>query len=360
MDRAWIEVSLSSLKNNLKQIQSRIHSSKVMGVVKDEFYGLGHESVLALQEWGVDFFSVSNIEEAIKLRTYGIYQPILILGYTDPTRFPDLLTYSLQQTIVSTDYFKECVSFSKENSPLTCQLKINTGMNRLGVSYQDTDSIKAIMQSSDIIIQGIFTHLLASDEFNKEAREITLLQLSRYDEILRILKSENIPTGITHALNSYGCLFYGDHVYDYVRPGLCFAGCEDVQEFENVLKVKCKVSMVKKVLTGDQIGYGTVHKADKPMKIATITIGYGDGLLRSVSKTGFPVMLNNQECHFVGRICMDQCLIDVSHIPNVKQGDVVEIISDKHDIFELAKKLDTIPNEVLCQLNARLSKFIKD
>lgn len=357
-DRAWIEVSLSALKNNLIQIQNHVGSSKIMGVVKDNFYGLGTESIKALETWGVDFFSVSTMDEAIALRQLGIKSDVLILGYTNPHRFHQLQQYDLQQTIVSPEFYQEMVNYGLQHTPLKGQIKINTGMNRLGIKASDRVLIQAILSNPACQITGIFSHLLAADEFTPEAKRLTQLQIQRYQETIDYCQSLNLNYGMTHLLNSYGSLFYGETAFDYVRPGISFVGCPDVAGFKNVIKVKSTVAMVKQVQKGEQLGYGAEHKAPHDMRVATITIGYGDGLLRHLNKTGHPLMLDGKICHLIGRMCMDQSLIDVSHLPNVKAGDIVEIISDEYDVFHMARELGTIANELLCHLNARLPKVL--
>lgn len=355
IDRAWLEIDHQALLNNYQQIQNHVGRSKVMAVVKDLFYGLGHDSILLLQENGVDFFATATIQEAIELRQIGIDQNILILGYTHPDRFIELYQNDFHQTIISYDYGLELIDFSKRVHPLKAHLKVNTGMNRLGISYLDQDKILELYQNEHLHINGIFSHLLAADEYTDDANLMNQLQIERLDQTIDFLEQNDINYGITHMYNSYGCLRFGNHPYDYCRPGLIFVGCPDAPDFKNCLDLKARVAMVKEVKQDQQIGYGIDNKLSHDATIATITIGYGDGLERRLNKTNFQFSYKNKKLPLVGRMCMDQMMVDVTGL-DIKEGDYVEVLSDEHDVYEMAKALDTIPNEVLTHLMTRLPR----
>lgn len=351
IDRAWLEIDTAALLNNYQQIQNHVGRSKIMAVVKDVFYGLGIDSVLALQEHGVDFFATATIGEALELRHSGIDTDILILGYTHPSRFIELVQNDFTQTILSYEYGLKIADFHQK---IKTHLKVNTGMNRLGISYLEKDKIEDLYNRLDI--SGIFSHLLASDEYSDEANQFTQTQIQRLDETIEYLESKGINVGFTHLYNSYGCIRYGEHAYDYCRPGLIFVGCPDAPNFMNTLFLKARVAMVKTVSEGQQIGYGITNKVPHDMKVATVTIGYGDGLERRLAQSGFAPSIKGVRTPFVGRMSMDQCVVDVSHIEDVKEGDVVEFLNQEHDVFEMAEALNTIPNEVLTHLMSRLPR----
>ena len=355
IDRAWLEIDGAALLNNLEQIQNHVGRSKIMAVVKDVFYGLGIDSVLSLQERGVDFFATATIQEAIELRHAGIDQNILILGYTHPSRFIELVHNDFHQTILSLDYGQKILEFNKKSeAPIKTHLKVNTGMNRLGISYLEKDKILQLYK--DLEISGLFSHLLASDEYSDQANQMTQKQIERLDEVIDYLETHQVNVGITHMYNSFGCLRYGHHEYDYCRPGLIFVGCPEVPGFQNTLYLKARVAMVKEVKGGEQVGYGIENRIDKDMKIATVTIGYGDGLERRLNQTDFLVSVKGVPTPFVGRMSMDQLVIDVSQVEDIKEGDVVDILNGDHDVYDMARALDTIPNEVLTHLMTRLPR----
>ncbi len=355
IDRAWLEIDSQALLNNYQQIQAHVGRSKVMAVVKDLFYGLGADSILLLQENGVDFFATATIQEAIDLRRLGIDQDILILGYTHPDRFIELTQNDLHQTIVSYEYGLKIADFSKRVKPIKTHLKVNTGMNRLGVSYKELDKIVHLYQNTTLTINGIFSHLLASDEYSAEADQMNKDQIQRFDETIQALEDQGINPGLTHLYNSYGCIRFGEHQYDYCRPGLIFVGCPDAQGFKNCLNLMARVAMVKDVKKGQQIGYGIDHKMKQDATVATITIGYGDGLQRRLNQTNFEFSYRNKKLPLVGRMCMDQMMVDVTGL-DIKEGEYVEVLNNDHDVYDMAKVLDTIPNEILTHLMTRLPR----
>ena len=353
MDRAFLEVNVDALRHNIEQINRSIGRSKIMAVVKDQCYGLGLEAAFYCQELGIDFFAVATIDEAIQLRQFDIYQPILIFGYTHPTRFDDLRTYNLIQTAISYEYLLLLENFQKG---IEVHLKINTGMNRLGIPY-DFDLIESFFTLKNIKITGIYTHLLSSDQPG-EGHKKSIEQLSLFDKLLGHLDNCKLNYGLTHVHNSAGIVYFGDsYVYDYVRPGLLLAASSRFDNYREVVTLKARVAMVKEVSVGENIGYGVENTLNKSTKVATVTIGYGDGLQRRLAQLGFKLRVSGQWCRVIGRICMDQLLIDVSDV-NVDIGDVVEIIHDEFTVDDMADLLGSIPNEVLTQLGSRIERVL--
>lgn len=352
-DRAWLEIDAQALKHNLKKIEEYSGRSKIMAVVKDQAYGLGLDAVFLMQELGIDYFAVATIDEAIELRSIGIIYPILIFGYTHPSRFNDLVTYDITQTVVSIDYFEDLVSFNK---PLNVHLKINTGMNRLGITC-DVSIVEKLFNHSTITVTGIYTHLLSADQPGL-GHDKAIDQLTKFDLLLNQLDSLSLNYGITHVLNSAGIVFFGQsHSYDYVRPGLILASSGGFDDLRNVLSLKARIAMVKHVEAHQNVGYGIENVLNHPSDIATVTIGYGDGLSRALGKLNYEILVNNTKCPIVGRICMDQLLIDVSQV-KVKQDDIASLLYDGFDVNEMAQLLDTIPNEILTHFTSRLERIL--
>ncbi len=354
-NRAWIEINSNNLLNNLKLLQSCQHNRQVMAVVKDNFYGLGLDAIKLIIENGVNFLAVSTIDEAIKLREANISQDILILGYVPISKLNLVKKYDLIQTLITYDYAKECYHF---NPNLKYHLKINTGMNRLGINYQQLDDIMWCYQHLNI--QGIFSHLLAADQFSQDAKEMNLLQINRYNSVLNYLKNKNVCHGITHLFNSAGSLIYGkDYNYDYIRPGIAFCGDSQFDGLKPVVKLITKISDIKCLKPQQHFGYGIENITNRDLKIATITIGYGDGLFRALSFKNYQVMINKQLCPLIGRMCMDQALVDITNISEVSLDDIVEILNEDLTLETMANCLNTIPNEIMTHLNIRLERFIK-
>lgn len=353
MDRAFLEVNVDALKHNVQKIEESIGRSKIMGVVKDQCYGLGMDAVFVLQEMGIDFFAVATLDEAIQLRGIGIFQPILIFGYTHPERFDELIEFDLIQTAVSVDYFMDLVHFNK---PIKTHLKINTGMNRLGIP-DDSDLVASLFAYEGVTICGIYTHLLSSDQPGI-GHEKSLDQMKRFDELLVQLDRLGLDYGLTHVHNSAGIFYFGEsHVYDYVRPGLLLADSSGFDGYRDVVSLKARVAMVKEVKAGENVGYGIEHVLAQDTRVATVMIGYGDGLQRRLFKTGFQLRVNGVLRPLIGRICMDQLLVDVGTV-EVKQGDLVELIHDQFTVDQMAELLETIPNEILTQFQPRIERVL--
>ncbi len=360
-DRSFLQIDGLALKHNYEQLLLKSHGSKIMAIVKDQFYGLGLDAIILLQELGCDFFAVSTLDEAIELRRIGIDQKILILGYTDPDRFHELITNDIEQTVISESYSFEMIEYGKKHTAIKGQIKLNTAMNRLGFKIDTPEQlavIKELYSNPFIEITGTYSHLLASDEYTEEALKMNDFQISEYDRVLDYLHENNITVGHTHLYNSYGILNYGHHAYEYTRPGLIFAGTPDDPDFKNVLSLYARVAMVKSVQAHAQIGYGIDNKTIRDCKIATVTVGYGDGLSRATHKTNFKYKYKDYYLTPVGRMCMDQLMVDVSDINDIVENDYIEIIGEGHDIYQLAKELDTIPNEVLTHFMPRLPKIL--
>ena len=375
--RAWVEIDYQAIEHNLKEIQKLVGNTKVMGIVKANAYGLGDIACTkALEKAGIDFFGVSSVDEALNLRNAGIQSDILILGYTPAEHFHYLKEQNIIQSLVSKEYAMKLNAWAKEqDAVIRAHCKVDTGMNRTGVMYQDEnkhmDEILTEYQLSNVRVEGIFSHFPVSDDLGMDSRQFTKHQIELFEEVIQNLKDHQIDPGIRHIQNSYGILNYGDLGYDYCRPGLLYMGVtsDDEVEIESnpdfipIMSLYANVSVVKWLKPGQTVGYGRHFTAIKPTKIATMAIGYADGLPRLVSNKNLEVLVHGKRCPIVGNVCMDQCMIDVTDVENVQEGDVVCLVgqqgSQKVTIDEISRKAHTINNETLSAIAARIPRLEK-
>ena len=376
--RAWLEIDLSKIAHNVKEIEKLLpKKTKIMAIVKANSYGHGDVACAKeLRKCGVDFFGVSSVDEALHLRENGIEEPILILGYTPPIHFHHILENDLIQTFLSYDYAKKANDWCEEHGvKMRGHVKVDTGMSRLGVICQEheyhIDEVKAIYQMPALNVEGIFSHFSVSDELDEENKAFTDQQVKMYNRVLTDLKEANIEPGIKHLQNSYGILNYPELEYDYVRPGLLFLGAtsdNNVRTITNpdfipIMQLKANVSLVKTIQKNVSVSYGRHFISKGITKVATVSIGYADGYPRSVSNKGSQVLIHGKRATIIGNICMDQLMIDVTGIDNVKEGDVVTLFgTDQGEtlyIDELSRLAKTINNETFCWITSRVPRIYK-
>ena len=368
--RAWAEIDLSKLKHNVEVIRKLLHDDvDIIGVVKANAYGHGDIVVSKyLESIGVKHFAVAFIEEAIKLRKSGIKGEIIILGWTPCCRKDELIKYDLCQTLVSEEYAEE---LNKLPGVVKGYIKLNTGMNRLGEPKEHLDLIKKMFDLDNIQIEGIFSHLSRSDSNLEVDIEFTKQQISNFDFILNKLKEDGYKPKNIHLQNSYGIVTYRDLHYNLVRPGIILYGgpsdplddtlnhLPDNMKFEAPLSLRCKVAMVKEITQGESVGYGNNYTATEHVKVATITIGYADGLSRLISKKDMKVLVNGKFAKQIGNVCMDQMMIDVSGI-DVYEGDIVTLIGQDGDNYlpvnQISLLSNTITNETLSVIGERVNR----
>lgn len=369
--RSWLEIDYQAIKHNVQEVRKLVGSTKIMGIVKADAYGHGMiDCAQALMSCGIDYFGVACIDEAIQLRESGIEADILILGYTHPDQFVYLVTYNLVQSLCSYEFAQALNQFARQmRTKVRAHLKLDTGMNRTGILYQDDmkafDQVKACYQMEHLLVEGIFSHFPVSDDLNQEASDFTQHQIELFNECTKRLNQEGIQVGLRHIQNSYGILNYGDLGMDYCRPGLLYMGVTSDEQivtqshpdFIPILSWKANVSVVKTIQKGMSVSYGRHFVAQKPTKIATLSVGYADGLSRSLSNLGIKVLVHGVVCPIVGNICMDQCMVDVSQVDSVHQGDEVTIIGPGMPVDRLSQALHTINNETLCRLASRLPRL---
>lgn len=394
--RAWIEVDSNALAHNVAALRARLpRNCRLMPAVKAGAYG--HGAVLVsrqLNALGVDAFCVASIGEAVELRQADIRGEILILGYTPPEDFPLLARYQLIQTVIDYPYAR---LLDQAEADIHVHIGIDTGMHRLGIRCEDIDDIKAVYQLEHIVIDGLFTHLCASDSPLPEHKAFTRAQVKAFYQVVDFLKKEGFPCPSLHLLASYGILnllqdrggrseeaedqpkrFAERRITaaeqklaaDYVRPGIVLYGLlnseADMTPWKDTLKpvlsLKAKVTSLRPLYAGECAGYGIAFTAPRDMQIAAISIGYGDGLPRELSHGRGSVLIRGCRAPIIGRICMDQSIVDVTGIPGIRRGDTAVLIGvDREEEItagQIAEECNTISHEIVCGLGARLDRIL--
>lgn len=373
--RAWIELDRAALAKNVYFLQSLIPNGELMPAVKADAYGHGAVIISKeLNKLGINSFCVACADEAVELRKNGIKGDILILGYTSPHDFYLLRRYNLIQTVVDYEYACRLNQYGK---PIRVHLGIDTGMHRLGIRSEDTDEILKFFSLSEnsasgfknLKTEGIFTHLSADDSLYPAQQAFTANQVLELKKLTDTLKSYGIDIPKVHLLSSYGLLNYPQLAGDYARVGIALYGVlsskDDTELWQDsltpVLSLKARISSVRTLHKGECAGYSMAFTAHREMKISALTIGYADGLPRNLSNGGGYVLINGKRAPIIGLICMDQTIVDVSAIEDVKAGDIAVIIGKSGDMTikaaELAENSGTITNELLSRLGKRLKRI---
>lgn len=370
-DRAWIEIDLDNLEHNARELQKAMPPKcRLMAVVKAEAYGHGAFAVSAhLNKIGVKSFAVATIDEGIALRKYGIRGEILILGYTDTNRVRELKKYDLTQTAISFEY---ACALNKQSIPVKVHIKIDTGMHRLGIPFDNFAEVKQVCTMRNLNVSGIYTHLCCSDSLLPDDVAFTEEQINRFYQLIELLKHNNIPVPKLHIQSSYGLLNYPHLKCDYARIGIALYGVLTTSDYNTVLKLnlrpvlslKTKVVHIQDVCKGESIGYSRAFTTERDRRIAILPIGYGDGYPRNLSCGKGYALIREQIAPIVGRICMDQLAVDVSDIESIEVGDIAMLIgkSDEEKLSApiIADNSDSISNELLCRMGTRLPVIKKD
>lgn len=359
------EINLDNLEHNFLQVKKRLNNkTQVLVTVKADAYGHGLVSVSQrLVALGVDFLGVASIDEGIRLREAGIKNPILILGLILKSDILPLFEYNLATSVCDEEL--SCALNSKAHKlgrKLNVHIKVDTGMNRIGVAHYDARKlVKKIHSLKHLNVEGIFTHFAFADMNQK----FTFYQIDLFDKLLRDLRKDGVEIPLVHAANSMGVLDYKNSHFNMVRPGLVIYGLYPKEklkiDLKPVLKLKTRVIFIKKVPAGSGISYGHDYVTSKATKIATIPIGYGDGYPRNLSNKAY-VLIRGKKFRMCGRICMDQIMIDVGNA-KVEVGDEVVLIGSQGKsritAEELADLANTIPYEIVCGLGSRIPRVLK-
>ncbi len=372
--RSWAEINLDALENNIKEIRRVTNpDSKIMAVIKADAYGHGFFEVAeTLAENGADCFAVAVAEEALQIRSAGFSQDILILGSVDMRKIDKLIENNISLCVYDFNLAKEISDCAaKHGKKVKVHIKIDTGMARIGYlsgvgnDKMIIDEIIKISQLQNIFIEGIFTHFSTADETDEC---YTRLQFERFMSICGDLESAGLNIPIRHAANSAAILKYPEMHLDMVRPGIILYGLYPSDEIDkNILKLtpvmtfKSRITHVKEVPSGIGVSYGKEYITDCSRLIATVPVGYADGYIRKFAGCG-KMLLKNQKVKIVGRICMDQCMIDVTNVNNISKGDEVTIFTDREiTADDLASWADTINYEIVCMISKRIPRiYLKD
>ena len=377
--RTWAEISLNAIEHNYNVIRNKVaDDTKVCCVIKADGYGHGAVELSQIYEkLGADFFAVSNIDEGIEIRKSGSKLPIVILGYTPVSEAENLAEYDISQAVFSLEYAKElsekCV---EEDCICKMHIKVDSGMSRIGFMCQefprDEYSIEEICEACclpNLEVEGLFTHFCVSDE-DAEGREFTNKQYENFIHVRDSLKKRGVDISVVHCSNSGAIEDYPETCCDMVRAGIILYGLApssklaDRLDLVPAMTLKTVVAFVKEVQKGATISYGRTFTADRKMKIATVPIGYADGFIRQNAKDGY-MMVNGKKAKIVGRICMDQTMLDVTDIEDVKTGDEVVVFGTGENgeptADSLAENTGTINYETVCLVGKRVPRvYIKD
>lgn len=369
--RSWVEVNLDQIANNYRIYkQALAKDAQIMAVIKADAYGHGDAMVArTLSSMGVNLFAVSNIDEAVGLRNAGINGEILILGYSSPIYANTLHYLDLTQAIVSEEY---ALALAKSGYDIKCQFAVDTGMNRIGLPSDNPKLAASIIRtySTRLKVTGIFTHLCVADGDSASDQDYTEMQLKRFKAVAEEIKDLNLP--YVHCYNTAGGLYhlkddmFNKEIGNIVRVGIALYGLKPDKNnvfpegIKPAMAWKSVISRVQKLGLGETISYGRTFTTSRPSIIATVTTGYADGYNRLLSNRGF-VMINGRKAPIVGRICMDQTMVDVTDIPDVKMGDVVVLMGESGDLNytadDMAADLGTIGYEIICGISKRVQRF---
>jgi len=364
--RTWVEVSESAIRNNVKVVKKLLNpETKLMAVVKSNAYGHGPATAGLFSKYGVDWFGVDNIDEAIELRKQGIRKPILVLGYTPLERARDAVFYNVQSTIYDAGWFKSSKLKSKNYK---LHLKIDTGMSRQGVLVDDLPKLLRQIPKG-LNFEGVFTHFANAD--NLKDRSYPNLQFSRFKKALNLISSSGIKFEMIHAAATTGLLTMPESHLDLVRAGVALYGLwpsvEFAKKFQHlnlkpVLSWRTRIVQIKNISRGTPIGYGIAEQVKKKTTIGVLPVGYYDGYSRNLSSLG-EVLVNGKRCKVLGRLSMNLTVIDLSKTQNAKVWDEAVLIGKqgKSEITatEIADRIKTISYEVVSRINPLLPRIYK-
>lgn len=374
-------IHLENLTHNIEVIKQCTTGNPLICIpVKADAYGHGATRVaIAAIKSGADFLAVASIAEGIELREAGIVSPILSLSLATLDEIPSIIVHSITPLVFDCDFITELAKAAqKMHRTIPVHLKIDTGMGRIGCDYTEAHKIaKLITQQEGLFLEGVCTHFAASDSLEEKDVSYTKEQLNRFQTAIEEIKKCGINPGIVHCANSGAVLLYPETHFDMIRPGIIVygffpdegSGKEKIQDYlqkkfnkklelKPVMQVQTQIVSIKRVKKGESISYGRTWTAEQETDIATLPIGYADGLLRRLSP-GLKVCINGKKYPVVGRICMDQCMVDLGLNHNVKRWDTVTVFGFDENCLtaaDLAENAGTIPYEITCDINKRVPR----
>ncbi|CAH8770348.1 serine racemase VanT catalytic subunit [Paenibacillus dendritiformis] len=364
--RAWAEIRLDHVTHNVRELRGLLPPDcELMAVVKADAYGHGSIPVARhLSRIGVRQFAVAEVEEGVALRREGIKGEILVLGYTSPERFDDLARYRLTQTVISADYGKALDAFGKH---VNVHIKIDTGMSRLGERWSHMDEICSMYRLRNVRVTGTFTHLSSCDSPAEADIAFTNAQIKRFRQTIDQIKAAGLDPGTLHMQSSYGVVNYPGLHCGMARPGIALFGLLGTErdqapiDLRPALSWRARVTLVKQMQADEPVGYGRNYKTRTGSVIATVSIGYADGVPRVLAEKGGAVLIRGQRAPIAGNICMDQFMVDVTHIGGVQEGDTVTLIGQDGEASitagEMARRCGTITNEIVSRIGQRVDRI---
>jgi alanine racemase len=366
--RAYAEINLDAINHNVMQVKQAVGNDvKVMAVIKADGYGHGAAEVAnSLHKIGVDAFAVAIIDEGIALRKQGIQLPILILGYTSPYQYGELVNYELTQTVFRYEMAEKISEFAVLlNKTAKIHIKVDTGMNRIGFKdcEESVEIIKKINKLPNIEIEGIFTHFACADELDKTSAKH---QYERFRKFTEQLEEAGVCIPVKHVSNSAAIIDLKDYRLNMVRSGIMTYGLYPSEEVDKeeiklqpALSFKSHIIYIKEVPAGQGVSYGSTYVTTRDTKIATIPVGYADGYPRALSSKG-RVLIRGQYAPIIGRICMDQFMVDVTDVDGVQELDDVTLVGrdGEHVItVEEVSAEHSFNYEFICGLTRRVPRI---
>ncbi len=363
--RTYAAINLDAIEHNLDEIKGKLPEDVLsLAIVKADAYGHGAVGVAKAVQDKVDYFGIAELNEAVELREAGVKKPVLVLSYTSPYLYETLIKHELTQTIFNYD---DAVALSraavKMNKIARVHIAVDTGMSRIGFfcNSESINTVKRINDLPNIYIEGIFSHYACAD---CEDRSTTDTQTKVFKDFINGLEEVGINIPIKHLCNSAGILTC-DQMFNMVRIGIILYGLypdkcviDGSVDLEPAMSIISHIIHVKDVPAGSGVSYGHTYFTDKKTRIATLCIGYADGYSRTLSNKG-RVLINGQEAKVIGRVCMDQLMVDVTDLENINVGDEVTILGRNGDLEitaeEIAELTDTINYEVVCQFQKRVT-----
>ena len=373
LKRTWATVDLAALQHNFKAVQHLVPTNCTpIAVIKADAYGHGAAACAkALVKAGATWFAVSNLDEALILRRADIAAPILILGYTPPEKAAVLAQEGIVQTLLDSDYAARLSAQAvAAGVTVRAHIKLDTGMSRVGFWYQDPADdiapIAAACRLQNLAVEGIFTHFTSADEPDLAPTDA---QFGLFCGAIARLEQQGITFTMKHCCNSAATIAAPDKYMDAVRPGLMLYGLypdasrADAVDLHPVMQIKSVISMIKTVPTGSTVSYGCTYATTRPARLATVPIGYGDGYPRSLGNQGY-MLVAGKRAPIVGRVCMDQCVIDVTDIPAACEGMTVTVFGRDGDetlpVEQIAAWENTISYEIICQITDRVPRVYEE
>ncbi len=368
LKRTWAEVDLDRLAENLSAIGSHVGAGvKVLAVVKADAYGHGALHIARhLEMAGADYLAVSSVDEACELRAGGVTLPVLVLGHSPADQMPRILANNITQTVqdlptacVYNDAARMC------GGRLRVHIKLDTGMGRLGFACNEGNFEKSCADISKVLLldsidaEGIFTHFSSADEENADDAAYTKMQYERFVKAVRSVERGGFRFPLHHCCNSGATALYPQYAWDMVRCGIALYGAGDTARVigtKPVMRLKSVISTVKTLGTGESISYGRQFTTTRTSRIGVLPIGYADGLFRNLGNC-LSVLTTAGPAPICGRICMDMCMIDLTGLPGVGEGDEVEVYGEGNLVGDVASLAGTIPYELLCAVSKRVPRL---